>query len=267
MSAQSIAALVEAKYRPNDRLIEVFNGIVGAVRTVIEDLDVTEDEVHMGSRFLTEMAQQDFLFGFVDVCVGTAAADHHAKLRNIQMSNLEGPLYLAGAPLRPDGVIYEQAPAPEAKLLVVRGRVYESDTGAPVAGAKLDFWQTDHLGVYDRTGYNFRGIIETDAEGRYELHTVVPRVYTFHEDDLVSDFFALLGRHAYRSAHIHLKVWVDDREVLTTQFFDSQSEFLDSDFVVGAVRPELVVERTFIAGKSDGRDQYEMTFDVPVKLS
>ena len=38
-------------------------------------------------------------------------------------------------------------------------------------GALLDIWQADHTGTYDNRGFNLRGKLHTDDEGRYSLRT------------------------------------------------------------------------------------------------
>jgi protocatechuate 3,4-dioxygenase beta subunit len=50
--------------------------------------------------------------------------------------------------------------------------------GQPIPGLKLDFWQVDDQGSYDDSGrYALRGHVFTDAEGNYELWTVMPAAY------------------------------------------------------------------------------------------
>ncbi len=248
--------------QPNERLLEIYNAFVAAGRQVVEDLNITEDELHKGSAFLQRLGQEGFLVGLVDTVFATAASQAAAKARGIEAANLEGPLYLAGAPVRSDGNIMESPPAPGALPLTVTGRVYDIETGEPIAGAELDFWQADEKGIYDLDGYHLRGIILSGDDGTYALHTIVPEAYTLHADDLIADLYAMMGRHAYRSAHIHLKVRVDGQEVLTTQFYDSGSRFLDTDYVVEAVRDDLIIER---AADPDDPDRYRMTFDIPVR--
>ena len=59
----------------------------------------------------------------------------------------------------------------------------------------------DARGVYDNSGYRFRGHQFTDARGRYALLTVVP------------------GLYPGRTKHIHVKVQAPKEPVLTTQLF------------------------------------------------
>src|SRR5687767_10851341 len=61
--------------------------------------------------------------------------------------------------------------------LTITGRVVTA-TCSPIAGALLDFWQADHNGQYDNSGFRLRGHQYTDREGRFSLTTIVPGLYT-----------------------------------------------------------------------------------------
>ena len=108
----------------------------------------------------------------------------------------EGPYFTANSPERAslleDGTV--------GTKLVITGYVYTTDC-QPVANALLDFWQADANGVYDNSGYNFRGHQFTDANGYYQLTTVVPGIYTG------------------RTEHIHVKIQAPNGKLITSQLF------------------------------------------------
>jgi protocatechuate 3,4-dioxygenase beta subunit len=115
----------------------------------------------------------------------------------------EGPFYAPNTPLKAD----LRLPGHAGTDLVVRGRVVDT-TGAPIAGAVLDFWQVDEHAAYDNVGYDYRGHQYTRRDGSYELQTVVPVPYTF--------------ARLWRFPHIHVKVQGPTTRLLTTQlFFDN----------------------------------------------
>ena len=108
----------------------------------------------------------------------------------------EGPYFTPSSPKRKSIV-----PAGAAGTrLTLTGRVLRTN-GRPVANALIDWWQCDARGVYDNSGYRFRGHQFTDAQGRWTLNTVVPGIYPG------------------RTRHIHVKVQAPRRRVLTTQLF------------------------------------------------
>lgn len=246
------------------RLAEVWDAFRDAGRQVVASKGITEAELRAGASYLQDVAVQGGLVDLLELTFQTAAAENVALVRDNPKANVEGPLYKAGAPRRADGVLYERPPGSRSERLTVSGRVTDDRTGAPVPGALLDFWQADENGDYDLDGYHLRGVLVTDEDGRYRLETIVPGSYPTHVDDLVSQLYERMGRSSYRSAHIHFKVWIDGVEVLTSQFFDAESDYLDIDALAGAVRPELVVDRTVRPAGEDGSAQFAMQFDIPV---
>jgi protocatechuate 3,4-dioxygenase beta subunit len=108
----------------------------------------------------------------------------------------EGPYFKPRSPLR-RSIVPRGA---GGTALTLTGRVLTT-SGRPVAHALLDFWQADGRGVYDNSGFRFRGHQFTDAQGRYKLLTVVPGIYPG------------------RTKHIHVKAQRPRGSVLTTQLF------------------------------------------------
>lgn len=156
-------------------------------------------------------------------------------------SDVEGPYYRAGAPLRSDLA----SPELEGERLVVRGVVRGADC-EPLGGALLDVWQADAAGHYDNDGSAghdarslvLRGCVRADARGRYEFRSIVPGRY-------------LDGRR-YRPAHIHVKVAAPGRRALTTQLYFAGDPYNASDRFFGptrVLRPER--ERDRLAAEFD----------------
>jgi protocatechuate 3,4-dioxygenase beta subunit len=108
----------------------------------------------------------------------------------------EGPYYKSGSPEQGD--LYQDGMT--GTKLVITGYVYNTDC-QPVANAWLDFWQADANGNYDNSGYTLRGHQFTDANGRFQLTTVVP------------------GLYPGRTEHIHVKVQAPNGQILTSQLF------------------------------------------------
>ena len=108
----------------------------------------------------------------------------------------------------------------KAEKLLLSGVVRSADC-KPLAGVKLDFWQADAQGDYDNQGYRYRGVVSTDAEGRYRLETNLPPPY--------------MGR----PRHIHVKLQRPGGKVLTTQlYFPGESRGADKALVVRLERRE-----------------------------
>jgi catechol 1,2-dioxygenase len=248
----------------NERIVQIWDRAVADLRQLVMDLEVTEEELHIAAAFFNRMGVEGNFRTLIDATLSTASNERLYRSRGVSHSNVQGPVYLPGAPLRPDGNLVERPLSPGSQPFVLSGRVVDLDTGDGVPGVELDVWQADHTGIYDRAGFNLRGKILTDAEGRYRLQTVLPADYPSHFDDTITDLYAGIGRGTLRAAHVHFKVSLDGRPLLTTQVFRSDSPNLDDDLVVGIVKPELIAEVVPPAPGSD--DPWTMTFDIPVNL-
>jgi protocatechuate 3,4-dioxygenase beta subunit len=124
--------------------------------------------------------------------------------------DIEGPFYKAGAPVRASLA----EPGSKAEKLVLSGVVRSADC-KPLAGVALDFWHADADGNYDNRGYRYRGVVTTDAQGRYRLETNLPPPY--------------MGR----PRHIHVKLPRPGGRVLTTQlYFPGESRGADPGLIV-----------------------------------
>ena len=128
----------------------------------------------------------------------------------------EGPFFTPNSPERTSLL---ELGLPGTKLLLT-GYVY-STACQPVERALLEFWQADVNGQYDNVGYRLRGHQFTDANGRFELETIVP------------------GLYPGRTRHIHVKVQTINQPVLTTQLYfpDEPDNATDRIF-----HPDLVID-------------------------
>jgi protocatechuate 3,4-dioxygenase beta subunit len=84
--------------------------------------------------------------------------------------------------------------------MALSGRVLTTDC-QPIAGAVVDFWHADDGGNYDNAGFLFRGHQFTDADGRFNLATIVQ------------------GLYPGRTRHFHVKVQGSETPLLTTQLY------------------------------------------------
>ncbi len=123
----------------------------------------------------------------------------------------EGPYYKAGSPEQANLVTNDMT----GTQIVVSGYVYDTNC-KPVANAWLDFWQADANGNYDNSGYTLRGHQYTDANGHYQLTTVVP------------------GLYPGRTEHIHVKIQAPNGKILTSQLFFPGVTQNDSDGIYNA---------------------------------
>jgi protocatechuate 3,4-dioxygenase beta subunit len=126
---------------------------------------------------------------------------------NLTESTGQGPEYKAGAPLRQG---QDFAKGLQGQRLELSGKVLNTATCKPVQGAVLDLWQTNSSGDYDYKGFNLRGKIVTDKDGKYLLDTIYPA--RLHGEGNIT-----------RPSHIHVMVGVPGQPIITTQvYFEGQ---------------------------------------------
>ena len=93
--------------------------------------------------------------------------------------------------------------------------------GKPVRGAQVEIWQCDHAGHYDHPGdgslidKSFQGFgqVVVNAQGEYRFRTIRPVAY------------------GGRAPHIHVKVKLGRRELLTTQLYVAGDPLNQDDFL------------------------------------
>jgi protocatechuate 3,4-dioxygenase beta subunit len=125
-------------------------------------------------------------------------------------ADMEGPFYKPGAPARASLA----EPGSKAEKLVLSGVVQSADCKR-LAGVSLDFWHADAEGSYDNSGFRYRGVLTTDAEGRYRLATNLPPPYSG------------------RPRHIHVRLQRPGGKILTTQlYFPGEARGADRALVV-----------------------------------
>jgi protocatechuate 3,4-dioxygenase, beta subunit len=125
-------------------------------------------------------------------------------------SQTEGPFYPLAIPKDSDFDLLRNGDQsyPKGQSAWVEGSVSDL-AGKPVAGAQVEIWQCDQDGHYHHPGdggkadQRFQGFgrVTVGADGSYRFRTMRPVAY------------------AGRTAHIHVKVKLGQRELLTTQIY------------------------------------------------
>lgn len=130
--------------------------------------------------------------------------------RRATPAQTEGPFYPVVFPKDSDHDLLRNGALnyPEGQSAWVEGKVSDL-AGKPVAGAQVEIWQCDHSGHYHHPGdggkadTRFQGFgrVTVGADGSYRFRTLRPVAY--------------VGR----TPHIHVKVKLGARELLTTQLY------------------------------------------------
>ncbi|WP_084217228.1 protocatechuate 3,4-dioxygenase [Xenophilus azovorans] len=133
-----------------------------------------------------------------------------AAARRLTPAQTEGPFYPDRLPADQDGDLLRNGTLRYGggQPAWVEGRVSDLD-GRPVAGAQVEIWQCDEGGRYHHSGDGNRadpafqgfGRVTVRADGAWRFRTIRPVPYTG------------------RTPHIHFKVKLGARELLTTQLY------------------------------------------------
>jgi catechol 1,2-dioxygenase len=231
-----------AKGPVNERVQQITVRLLGDLFKAIEDLDLSPTEVWKGIEFFAEAgAKQELgllapglgLERFLDIRADEAEA--RAGLTGGTPRTIEGPLYVAGAPVsngfaRLDDGTEEK----DAEPLFMQGTVYGAD-GKPVSNAQVEVWHANLMGNYsffDKTQspFNLRRTIITDENGRYQFRSIVPNGYGCPPGGSTQQLLDMLGRHGRRPAHIHFFVSASGNRKLTTQINIDGDAYLWDDF-------------------------------------
>ena len=235
---------------------------------LVEDLEITDDEFWKAVDYLNRMGTNQeaglLIAGlgiehFLDLLQD--AKDAQAGLAGGTPRTIEGPLYVAGAPLTNGEARMDDGTDPGTPMYL-HGRVVD-ENGKPVAGAIVDVWHANTKGTYSyfdssQSPYNLRRRIVTDAEGRYRAQSIVPSGYGCPPTGTTQEVLNHLGRHGQRPAHIHFFISAPGHRHLTTQINFNGDEYLWDDFAY-ATRDGLIGTLNFIddadAAKARGLEE------------
>ena len=67
--------------------------------------------------------------------------------------------------------------------------------------------------------WNLRGRITADAGGRFRIHTIQPAPYQIPADGATGALIRAANWHAWRPAHLHMKVSAPGYQLITTQLY------------------------------------------------
>jgi catechol 1,2-dioxygenase len=244
----------------NDRLKQIVHRLLTDLYRTIDDFDVQPDEFWAAAQYLTALGQANEvgllipglgLEAFLDI--RTDAAERKAGVIGGTPRTIEGPLYVAGAPLS-DGFARLDDGSEDGAVLVMSGHVRGAD-GRLLAGAMVDVWHANTRGGYSffdpsQKPYNLRRRIRTDAEGRYRFRSILPAGYGCPPNGPTQQLLNHLGRHGRRPAHIHFFISAPGHRKLTTQINIDGDEYLHDDFAF-ATRDELIAK---VGSVADTRD-------------
>lgn len=236
----------------NERVKKVVHRLMHDLFQIVEDFDVTPEEFWSAVYYVGELGANGEaallapglgMDRYLDI--RQDAEDEQAGLTGGTPRTIEGPLYVAGAPLSDGFARMDDGSDQDAEVVLIKGQVTD-ENGEPLANAIVDIWHADTKGAYSyfdqsQSEYNLRRRIKTDAQGRYVAQSIMASGYGVPPEGSVQLLLNQLGRHGQRPAHIHYFVSKPGYKHLTTQINIAGDEYTYDDFAF-ATREELVVD-------------------------
>ena len=242
------------------RLKQVINRLLTDLMVAIDELDISMDEFWAGVAYIGQAGKANelglivpgiVLEHFLDLRLDEA--ERRAGLSGGTPRTIEGPLYVAGAPIAKGEARLDDG-TDDGEVLFMEGQVRDI-AGKPVGGAIVDVWHANTMGMYSffdpaQANYNLRRRIETDREGRYRFRSIMPSGYGCPPGSHTEQLLAQLGRHGQRPAHIHFFVTAPGYRQLTTQINIDGDKYLHDDFAFGT-RGGLIPRITRVTDAAD----------------
>lgn len=229
------------------RLKEIVGSLARHLHAFTKEVNLTHDEWNLGIDFMERMTEftskerHEFVL-LSDVFGLSSLVDMINTVEGGTSSSVLGPFHVAGSPDIPFG--FDMKRDYDGMVVLATGAIEDRDRN-PIAGAKLDIWQTAPNGLYssqdpEQDTYSFHGIQTVAADGRYGFTTVKPVSYEVPTDGPVGDILRASGRHAWRPSHLHFIVSAPGYRTLVSEVFDADDPYLDQDTVFG-VRSDLIM--------------------------
>jgi hydroxyquinol 1,2-dioxygenase len=258
------AVLASFANTPDPRLKEIVSSLIKHLHAFARDVKLSEEEWFKGIQYLTATGhkctgtRQEFILlsDVLGLSMLTIAMNQD-KPAGCTEATVFGPFFLEEAPRYELGA--DVSNGAKGAPCWVEGRILGLE-GEPIPNATLNVWQADDDGLYDvqyeDLGHSqARGILKSDAQGRYYFKTIVAEPYPIPTDGPVGVLLEATQRHPWRPAHLHFMVEAPGYQRLITHVFRDKDGYLDSDAVFG-VRQSLVADWV---PQSDG--SYRMDYD------
>ncbi len=228
-----------------ERVSTLASRVINAINDTVRDERVTYDEYNALKSWLISVGEDGEWPLFLDVWVEHAVEDVNTDHREGSKGSIEGPYYIADAPAHEWNGTIEMREDEAGEPFLFRGKVTGVD-GEALVGAKIELWHADQAGFYSQFApgipeWNLRGCFPTNEEGDFEIHTIQPAPYQIPTDGACGKLIAAAGWHAWRPAHLHVKVSLPGYEELTTQLYFPGDPH-NNDDIASAVKPELLLE-------------------------
>jgi len=232
------------KDTPPERVNLLAREVLDAIHATIRRHQVSYDEYNALKAWLIQVGLDGEWPLFLDVWVEHVVEDVATAARRGNKGSIEGPYYVPNAPdLGAEGTL-PMRNGEKGTPLVWEGTITSTD-GHPLAG-KVELWHADTDGYYSQYApgipqWNLRGTFSTGPDGKFTITTIRPAPYQIPTDGACGKLIAAAGWHAWRPAHLHVKVSAPGHQLLTAQLYFPGDPH-NNDDVATAVKPQLMLD-------------------------
>jgi catechol 1,2-dioxygenase len=230
---------------PPERVSLLAGELLKAANEIAEQHEVTYEEYNILKAWLIQVGEDGEWPLFLDVFLEHTIEDVNTRHREGTKGSIEGPYYVPNAPALPTPAILPMREDEKGTPLVFKGSVKNTD-GKALSDAIVEIWLADDDGYYSQFApgipeWNLRGTVPVDYEGNFEIECIKPAPYQIPTDGATGKLIAAADWHAWRPAHLHIKVSAPGHELVTQQLYFPGDEHNDDD-IANAVKPELMLD-------------------------
>lgn len=247
-----------------ERVNTLVSELMAATHDIVRRHKVTYAEYDVLKGWLISVGETGEWPLFLDVWLEHVVEEVANENREGSKGTIEGPYYIPDAPRLPAEATLPMRESEGGTPLLFQGQV-TSVEGTPLAGALVEIWQADNDGYYSQFApglpeWNLRGGVVADDQGNFKIHTIEPAPYQIPTDGACGKLISAAGWHAWRPAHLHLKVSVPGHQLITTQLYFQGGSHVEDD-IASAVKPELILAPKPAADGSGNEVTYDFVLD------
>ena len=238
------AAFAAVKDTPPERVDLLAREVLDSIHATIRRHQVSYAEYNALKAWLIQVGEDGEWPLFLDVWVEHVIEDVATAARHGNKGSIEGPYYVPNSPELGAVATIPMRDDEQGNPLRFTGTITSTD-GGPLAG-KVELWHADAQGYYSQYApgipqWNLRGSFSTGPDGTFAITTIRPAPYQIPTDGACGKLIAAAGWHAWRPAHLHLKVSAPGHQLLTAQLYFPGDPHTDDD-VATAVKPQLLLD-------------------------
>ncbi|MCI9888283.1 catechol 1,2-dioxygenase [Micrococcales bacterium 31B] len=244
-----------------ERVSTLAGALIKAANDIVVEHEVTYEEYNALKAWLIKVGTDGEWPLFLDVWLEHTVEDVNSKDRPGTVGTIEGPYYVPNSPVLQTPATVEMRDDEAGTPLRFSGRFTDTE-GNALQGAQVEIWHADSEGFYSQYApglpeWLFRANVQADSDGRFTINTMRPAPYQIPTDGACGQLIEAAGWHAWRPAHIHIKVSAPGYQPVTQQLYFPGDPH-NADDIASAVKEELMLDPQ---PRTDGGEGEEVVYD------